>query len=100
MAQADWTVLTNSLSGSSVAKGVTAGETPPAGGESFVYGMASKTITPGAVGLYCNLSNFSPMSKGGAISGALKKAGGGGDDSHAAFLFIGLQGTAVESEGY
>ena len=100
MAQADFTEQLNVLNGSNVVRGVTAGETPPNGGGSFSFGMSSKTNTVGGVGLYCNLANFSPMAKGGIITGAMKKKGGGGDTAHAPYLFIGAGNTDINGEGY
>jgi len=100
MAEADWTILTNSLSSASVVRGVTAGITPPNGGGSFVYGFNSLAAVTGAVGLFTNLANFSPMAKGADITGALMRGTGGGADEHSVFLFLGLGGTAVADEGY
>jgi hypothetical protein len=100
MAEADWTEQVNVLNSSSVKRGVTAGETPPNGGGSFTFGMASKVNTAGGVGLYTNLSNFSPMAKGGVVTCALKKKGGGGDDAHAPYVFIGAQGTDINDNAY
>lgn len=100
MAEADWTVLSDSLGGASVAKGVTAGVLKPAGGGDFVYGFNSKAIVDGAVGLHNNQANFVPMSKGGSVRGALKRAPGGGKTGFAPFLFVGLQGASVNDQGY
>jgi hypothetical protein len=99
MAEADWTVLTDSL-GASVVKGVTAGVTKPNGGGNFVYGFNSTAIVDGAVGLHNNQTNFAPMSKGGSVRGALKRAPGGGKTGFAPFLFVGLQGGSVNDLGY
>lgn len=95
MSSSNWTVAVNSLSGSDVLRGVSAGSSKPNGGGSFAYGFHSQVATDGAVGLYTNLANFSPTAanKGGSIRGALMRAGGGGSQGYANFLFIGLQGT-------
>lgn len=100
MSSADWTLLANSISSSSVARGVTAGFTPPSGGGTFVYGMRSKVAVTGAVGLYVNLANFSPTAQGADISAAIRKEGGAGNTDHEAFVFAGLQGTDVSDLGY
>lgn len=100
MAESDWTILTDSLGGASVARGVTAGIDKPNGGGSFVYGFNSKAVVDGAVGLFANLVNFAPMSKGGSVRGALKRAPSGGNTGFAPFLFIGLQGPSVNDLGY
>lgn len=100
MAEADHTECLNVLNSSSVARGVTAGETPPNGGGSFVYGMASKVNTEGAVALYTNLTNFAPSAKGANITMAMKKGGGGGNSNHAPFIFACLQSTDVNAQAY
>jgi hypothetical protein len=100
MAEADWTVLNDSLPAGSVAKGVSAGFTPPAGGGSFVYGFNSLDTSIGAVGFFTNLVNFAPMAKGGSIRGCMKRAPSGGRTGFSPMLFIGLQGPSVNDEGY
>lgn len=100
MAEADWTLLTDSLGSASVARGVTAGIVKPAGGGDFVYGFNSKAIVDGAVGLHNNQVNFAPMSKGGSVRGALKRSLGGGKTGFAPFLFICLGGPSVNDSGY
>ncbi len=62
--------------------------------------MRSLTNNIGAVALYTNLANFSPMVEGGDISGALQKAGGGGATSHSPYLFLGSQNTDISDQGY
>lgn len=100
MSESDWTVLSSSLGGASVAKGATAGIPRPNGGGSFCYGFNSKALVDGAVGLFVNKTNFAPMTKGGSIRGALKRSAGGGSSGFAPLLFIGLQGAAVSDSGY
>lgn len=100
MAQADWTELSDSLASGSVARGVTAGFTPPNGGGSFVYGFNSLDVSIGAVGRFVNLTDFAPMAYGGRITGAIKRAPSGGPLGFSAFLFIGLEGPSVNDDGY
>jgi len=100
MSEAQWSVLTDSLGASSVARGVTAGVVKPAGGGDFVYGFNSKSIVDGAVGLHNNQVNFAPMASGCSIRGALKRAAGGGNTGFAPFLFGALQGASVNDLGY
>lgn len=100
MAQADWTELNDSLSSGSVARGVSAGFTPPPGGGSFVFGFNSLDTSIGAVGSFCNLTDFAPMAKGGRITAALKRAPSGGPLGFSAFIFIGLGGPSVNDAGY
>lgn len=84
MASTDWTECAGNLTSGSVAKGVTAGTTPPNGGASFVYGFNSLSSTAGAVGLYVNATGnsganalFAPiqtdanLATGGSIRGAM-----------------------------
>jgi hypothetical protein len=100
MAQADWTVLNDSLSSGSIVRGVTAGFTPPAGGGSFVYGFNSLDTAVGAAGFFVNLVNFAPMTKGGRITAAIKRAPSGGPLGFSAFLFFALTGPSVNDQGY
>lgn len=100
MAEADWTVLDDSLSAGSVVRGVSAGFTPPNGGGSFVFGFNSLDTSIGAVGYFVNLVDFAPMAMGGRVTGCLKRAASGGPLDFSAFLFLGLQGTSVNDEGY
>lgn len=100
MAQSEWTLLTDSLPGASVARGVTSGITKPNGGGNFVYGFNSLAIVDGAVALHNNQVNFAPMASGGSVRGAVKRSVGGGKSGFAPFLFIGLQGPSVNDLGY
>lgn len=110
MAEADWAFLSGSLDAASVARGVSAGFTPPSGGGSFVFGFASKVTTPGAVGLYVDGGNnpsFDPDliddasdPSGGSIRGAVKRGVSAGPLDFAPFLFIGQQGSSVADQGY
>lgn len=100
MASSDWGVLANSLSTGVVDRGVTAGMAPPNGGGSFVYGFNSLSNTAGAVGLYTAQVNFSPMAKGGRISGAMKRGQSGGPTNFSPFLFIGAQAADTTANAY
>lgn len=102
MASSDWTFVTDSLDAATVDRGVSAGFTPPNGGGSFVYGFNSLAVTLGAVALFTNQANFAPTSalKGGVLTGAIKRAISGGALNFAPFLFIGLQGTTINDNGY
>jgi hypothetical protein len=100
MAELDWTELDDVLSSGSLARGVSAGFTPPPGGGSFVYGWNSLDASDGSHGLYVNLVDFAPMALGGSIRACIKRAPSGGPLGFSAFLFMGLQGTSVNDEGY
>lgn len=100
MAQADWTEFGGSLSTGTVARGVTNGIPRPSGGGNFVYGFNSKAITPGAAALFCNLTSFAPMAKGGSVRGAVQRGLSGGVLNFAPFLIIGGQGNTVSDNAY
>ena len=100
MASADWGILSNSLSSGVIDRGVTGGMAAPTGGSSFVYGFNSLSNTAGAVGLYTAQVNFAPMSKGGRITGAMKRGQSGGPTNFSPFLFIGAQAADVTANGY
>lgn len=100
MAQADWTALTGNAAPAAVSRGPTFGVVKPNGGANFAYGFNSLINSPSAVGLHANQVNFSPMSLGGSIRGAIKRAPSGGPTSFAPFFFFALQGTNVSDLGY
>lgn len=101
MASADWTVLTDSIDIATIRRGVTSGITVPNGGGSFTYGFHSLSAGHnGTSGLFYNAVNFAPMAKGGRVTGAVQRMASGGNTSFAAFLFIGLQGSSVNNNGY
>ncbi len=100
MAEADWTVLTDSQATADIDRGVTAGVSKPNGGGTFVHGFNSLTVVTGGSGLFTNQTNFAPMAKGGRIQGAMKRHPGGGKTGFAPFLYIGLQGPSVNDLGY
>lgn len=100
MAQADWSILSGSLSSSDVDHGVTSGVVKPNGGGLNVYGFNSLAIVNGVVAKTNNQVNFAPMDKGGRITAAIKRGVSGGPTGFAPFLFFCLQDTDVTSEGY
>lgn len=100
MAEADFTVLTGSLSTGSVDRGVTAGIARPNGGGSFVYGFNSLDTSEGVSGLFCNLVNFAPMAKGGSVRMAMKRGVSGGLTNFAPFIFIGAGSSNVSTTCY
>lgn len=100
MAEADWSVLVNSISISTIDRGVTAAPSKPNNGGSFVHGFNSLSNIVGAVGLYVNLANFSPMASGGSIRGAIRRGLSGGPLGFSPFFFIGAQGNDVGDLAY
>ncbi len=100
MAEANWTVMGSSLNNSNVRKGVTAGQTPPNGGGSFVHGFNSVSATAGAVALYTNQGSFIPAAKGGSVRAAIRRGPSGSPSGCSPFIFIGAQGTSVSDNAY
>jgi hypothetical protein len=97
MAQADWTAMANELTAAVVARGVSQGFTPPAGGGNFVYGWKSLQASAGVSGLVVNGSNFFPMAEGVRISAALQR---NGDQKSSVMLALALAANDVTSDGY
>jgi hypothetical protein len=100
MASADWTQVPGGLSSGSLLQGVTAGLTPPPGGGSFVYGMASLDVSAGGGALYANAGSFGPMALGGSARGAVQRAGGAGNTGFAPFLYVLLQALGFGAQAY
>jgi hypothetical protein len=100
MAQSDWSTLTGGLTPDNVKRGVTAGVSPPAGGGTYAFGMRAVENVPGAVGLFCTQTDFSPMAKGGRITGALRRTSIGAASGFAPFLFFNAGGSAASSVAY
>lgn len=100
MAQSDLTFLSNGLDIATVDRGVTAGQTPPPGGDTFVFGFNSLAVATGSVALFANQTNFAPMAKGASVRAAVKRGVSGGTTGWAPFLFVGLQGPSVNDLGY
>ncbi len=106
MAETDFNFLDSGLDAATVARGVSAGFTPPVGGGAFVFGFNSLTTGPGAVGLYGNQPNFNPyvddgaLATNGSVRAAMKRGVSAGPIGFAPFLFISLQGSTVNDLGY
>lgn len=100
MAEADWTVLEDSLATNTIDRGATAGLTPPAGGDDFVYAFNSLLTTTGAAGLFYNGENFAPAAKGMLVSGCVQRGPGGGATGFAPCLFAAAQGNSVNDNAY
>jgi hypothetical protein len=100
MGLADWTFLNDGLDKVAVNRGATAGITPPPGGENFVYAFNSTALVNGGTGLFCNLDDFAPMSKGGSIRGCVQRGPSGGATGFSPFLFLGCQGDSVNDRAY
>jgi hypothetical protein len=100
MAQSNFTVLDNSLSISSIARGPIVGVDKPNGGGNFVHGFNSLTAVNGSSGLYVNNINFSPITSGGQITAAISRGLGPADTGISVFAFFCLQGTDVADQGY
>ncbi len=86
MASEDWAEVDGNQSSGTVARGVTAGVTPPNGGGSFVFGFNSLSATPGAVGFtidgtansganerFAPMQTDSSIATGGSIRGVLQR---------------------------
>lgn len=102
MSQSDWSDLTDSLAGGVLARGVTAGETPPVGGGTHVFGMRTLSVVTGAYGKFATEVDFAPTAafKDHSIRGAVKKGVSAGATGFSAFLFAVLQGSDVVSQAY
>lgn len=100
MAQSNYTACSDNLDPGNVARGVSAGFTTPSGGGSFCYSMNSLSATPGAVCFFNNYAGFTPMDKGGRVSGCLLRGSSAGRQNFSPFLFIGLQGTTNLDTAY
>lgn len=100
MGQNDWSYLNNGLDIASVDRGVTAGIAAPPGGGNFVFGFNSLVAAQGAVGLFANLTDFAPTSKGGSIRGCIQRGPGGGATGFSLFLFLCCQGSSVNDGAY
>ncbi len=109
MAEADFAPLDDILDGNSVKKGVTAGFTPPDGGGVFTAGFHSVVTTAGASGYFIDPGNnlsFAPLENdalvatGGSVRAAIRRVASAGPTDFAPFVFICLQGTSVNDQGY
>ena len=100
MAESDWTDLDDVAGSPAILRAATTGLTVPSGGAAAVFAWNSTTTAIGSHGRFYNAVNFAPMAKGGLISGALVRYPSGGVQDFAPMLFIGLQGTSVNDNGY
>ena len=109
MAEIDWALLSGSLDANQVARGVSAGFTPPNGGGSYVFGFVSKTSGLGVVGLHVSADsnpNFAPLVDSGddpsgcSIRAAIKRGVSAAPTGFAPFIFACLQDTNVLDTGY
>lgn len=100
MAEADWTLFTNSLDISVCDRGVTGGLTPPNGGGTFVHAFNTLQVVDGASGRFCNLVNFAPHAKGCRISGALVRLASGGTADFGIALVACVQGPDIADNAY
>lgn len=103
MASADWTALDDSLDTSVLARGAVAGMSPPSGGGTYVYALNSKVAAEGAGGIFINNTNnpgFGPTTKGGQITGAIKRMSGAAATGWSPFFFVQAQGTSVNDNAY
>ncbi len=93
MALADWSLLADAASSSSIKREpVTAAVvTPPNGGGTFTLAMHSLVNAAGVVGYYSALTNFAPTDSGADVTGTVSKAGSAGT-LHSEFLFACLGG--------
>lgn len=100
LGSADWSTLVGQLSSGNLVQGVTSGTTKPPGGGTHVYGMNSLTNVVGCAGRYVNQTNFTPMTKGGDIRGAMTRYTSGGHIGFSVFFFAALGGTNVSDHCY
>jgi len=100
MAEADHTLLSDSLDLATVRRFVTTRIAAPNGGGSFVFGFNSRSVASGASGFFSNQTNFAPASKGGQITMAMQRGPSGGPTNFAPMIFLGLQGPSVDDNGY
>lgn len=104
MAESDFSVF--GAAAADIARGVTAGFTPPNGGGNFVFGFNSKVSGAKATGLYYNATNFAPLrddngyATGGSVRGCLKRGRSVSSVGYSIGLFIGLQATTENDTGY
>ncbi len=100
MAETDWSYLNDGLDIATVDRGVTAGIDSPPGGGDFVFAFNSLAAVQGAVGLFANLPEFAPMTKGGSIRGCIQRGPGGGPTGFSPFMFLCCQGNSVNDSAY
>jgi len=100
MGEQDWGDLGDSLSTSSLARGVTGALTGPAGGNGFEYAYNSLDATvTGAHGKFVDLTNFNPTGTlltvpdgGGSVRGCVARVSSPGATGMSPMLFFCAQG--------
>jgi hypothetical protein len=112
MGQADWHELDGVLSSGSLARGVTAGITPPPGAGLFVFGYNSLVSDMmGAHGMYVDLPGFTPTGSdpppaapdgGCSVRGCVKRVASANTKGFTPLLFACAQGgpPSVNDEAY
>jgi hypothetical protein len=89
-----------------IARGVTAGFTPPNGGGNFIFGFNSKVTGDKTVGLYYNASGFAPLrddeanATGGSVRGAVQRGRSVAAVGFSTGLFMCLQATTEDDKAY
>lgn len=111
MAELDWTIVGGSQDTNTIARGVTAGQAPPNGGSSFVFGFNSLAATQGSVGYFVNATGngganalFAPMqtdsnlASGGSVRAAMQRGiSSEPQTGFAPMLFINLKSGLTSS---
>ncbi len=101
MSSQDWQELQNNLAQGAVRHGASLGFVVPNGGGNTVYAMHCLDGTViGGVGLYADITNYSPLTKGGRASMCLKRRAGASNIGFSPFIFIGVQGNDINDKGY
>lgn len=102
MSETNWTEFADGLVIASLDRGVTSGVARPNGGGNFVFGFNSLVVAEGAAAYFANQANFAPTpaSKGGRVTGAIKRAPSSGTTGFAPFFLIQAQGTSVNDNAY
>lgn len=102
MAESDFTAF--GASAADIARGVTAGITPPNGGGSFVFGYNAQTANAVANGFFFNAANYAPLRDdganptGGSVRAALKRGVSPAATGYSPAIFLCLQGGSVPTE--
>ena len=101
MAEADYTVCDDSLDANTIRRGSTAGITPPAGDDDFVFAFNAVTTGSGASALFYSADeDFAPYTLGQAVSAAIQKGPSAGNTGYSPLLFACLQGESVTDDAY
>jgi hypothetical protein len=101
MSSQDWQEMANILAQGSVRHGASLGFTSPNGGEDTVYAMHCLDGTSiGGVGLHVDITNYSPLDKGGRVSMCLKRRAGASNTGFSPFIFVGAAGNDINDKGY